>query len=202
MVKLTKRQLEILNLIQSQIDTIGSPPTRAEIALKMGFCSPNAAEDHLRALARKGIIELIPGTSRGIRILKTYDGLPIIGRVAAGQPILAEENIEASYRIDQTIFKPIANYLLKVKGSSMQNAGIHDGDLLAVHATPNASLGQIIVARIEDEVTVKRLSYQDNHRIILQAANPEFEPIEINLQTQALTIEGIVVGVIRVLATK
>lgn len=201
MIKLTKRQLEILNLIQSQIDAVGAPPTRAEIATKMGFCSPNAAEDHLRALARKGVIELVPGTSRGIRVIKNFDGLPIIGRVAAGQPILAEEHIESSYRIDQTIFNPTANYLLRVKGTSMQDAGINDGDLLAVHSTPHAESGQIVVARLENDVTVKRF-YQDGSKVTLQAANPDFQNIEVDLQSQALSIEGIVVGVLRVFANK
>ena len=196
MIKLTKRQAEILQLIQDQIDAVGSPPTRAEIATKMGFCSPNAAEDHLRALARKGVIELVPGTSRGIRILKNQ-GLPIIGQVAAGQPILAEANIETYYRIDQAIFNPIAHYLLRAKGSSMQNAGINDGDLLAIHATPVASSGQIVVARIEDEATVKRF-YKDDFKVILRAENPAFNPIEIDLQKESLNIEGIVVGIIRV----
>lgn len=201
MIKLTKRQLEVLNLIQSQIDSVGAPPTRAEIASKMGFCSPNAAEDHLRALARKGVIELVPGTSRGIRLIKNYDGLPIIGRVAAGQPILATEHIEANYRIEQTIFNPIANYLLRVKGCSMQNAGIHDGDLLAIHATPTAATGQIVVARIDDEVTVKRY-YQTGSKVTLSPENPDFQAIELDLQTQALSIEGIVVGVIRIFTSK
>ncbi len=196
MVKLTKRQTEILQLIQNQIDTVGSPPTRAEIATKMGFCSPNAAEDHLRALARKGVIELVPGTSRGIRVIKGQ-GLPIIGRVAAGQPILAEANIESNYRIDQTIFHPAANYLLRVKGESMQNAGINDGDLLAIHTTPTATSGQIVIARIEDEVTVKRF-YQEGSKVTLRAENPNFSPLEIDLQKQSLHIEGIVVGVVRV----
>lgn len=196
MVKLTKRQTEILQLIQNQIDTVGSPPTRAEIATKMGFCSPNAAEDHLRALARKGVIELVPGTSRGIRVIKGQ-GLPIIGRVAAGQPILAEANIESNYRIDQTIFHPAADYLLRVKGESMQNAGINDGDLLAIHTTPTATSGQIVIARIEDEVTVKRF-YQEGSKVTLRAENPNFSPLEIDLQKQSLHIEGIVVGVVRV----
>lgn len=196
MVKLTKRQTEILQLIQNQIDAVGSPPTRAEIATKMGFCSPNAAEDHLRALARKGVIELVPGTSRGIRVIKGQ-GLPIIGRVAAGQPILAEANIESNYRIDQTIFHPAADYLLRVKGESMQNAGINDGDLLAIHTTPTATSGQIVIARIEDEVTVKRF-YQEGSKVTLRAENPNFNPLEIDLQKQSLHIEGIVVGVVRV----
>lgn len=200
MIKLTKRQLEILKLIQDQIDTVGSPPTRAEIAKKMGFCSPNAAEDHLRALAKKGVIELVPGTSRGIRILKEQ-GLPIIGRVAAGFPILAESNVERYYRIDQTIFNPSADYLLKVKGNSMINAGINDGDLLAIHSTPTANQGQIIVARIADEVTVKRF-YQDGHLVTLRAENPNVPAMQINLQQQSLHIEGLVVGVVRVFTNK
>ena len=200
MIKLTKRQLEILKLVQDQIDNVGSPPTRAEIASKMGFCSPNAAEDHLRALAKKGAIELVPGTSRGIRILKEQ-GLPIVGRVAAGQPILADANIDSHYRIDQHIFNPIADYLLKVKGTSMINAGINDGDLLAIHATPTASSGQIVVARIAEDVTVKRF-YQHGHMVTLRAENPEFNPIEVDLQHQNFHIEGLVVGVLRIFSAR
>ena len=200
MVKLTKRQIEILNLIQNQIDTVGSPPTRAEIASKMGFCSPNAAEDHLRALAKKGVIELVPGTSRGIRLLKN-GGLPVVGKVAAGLPILAEENIETYYKVDHAIFTPNADYLLREQGCSMEDLGIYNGDLLAVHATTEYLSGQVIIARLDNEVTVKRF-YQNGNKVTLQAGNTEFDPIEVDLEKQSLTIEGIVVGVIRVFSHK
>ena len=198
MAKLTKRQNEVLQLIQDQMEATGSPPTRAEIAQRMGFRSPNAAEDHLRALARKGMIELIPGTSRGIRLLRD-GGLPIIGQVAAGQPILAEENVEATYRIEKSLFSPSADYLLRVKGESMKKAGILDGDLLAVHSTPEVFPGQIVIARLGDEVTVKRF-FRQEHKVTLAAENDDFAPIEVDLRTQPLVIEGLGVGVIRSLS--
>ncbi len=195
MIKLTKRQSEILSLIEEHVEATGAPPTRAEIAKRMHFRSPNAAEDHLRALARKGAIELVSGTSRGIRLLNKM-GLPVIGRVAAGQPILAEENIEASYRVDNSMFSPTPDYLLKVCGDSMIDAGIFDGDLLAVHSTPEAKLGQIVVARLDNEVTVKKF-YQQGNMVILQPANADYEPIEVDLRYKPLAIEGLGVGVIR-----
>lgn len=196
MAKLTKRQNEVLTLIQDQMTATGSPPTRAEIATRMGFKSPNAAEDHLRALARKGIIELIPGTSRGIRLLIDNTGLPIIGSVAAGQPILAQEHIQDTYKIDKEIFNPCADYLLRVKGDSMKNIGIMNGDLLAVHSTSDVHAGQIVVARIDDEVTVKRF-FREGNVVTLVAENEHYQPIRVDLSKQSFVIEGIGVGVIR-----
>ncbi|WP_092994588.1 transcriptional repressor LexA [Thiohalomonas denitrificans] len=194
--ELTPRQTEILQLIRETIEATGAPPTRAEIARILGFRSPNAAEGHLRALVKKGAIELIPGTSRGIR-LRGGEGLPLVGRVAAGNPILAEENIENRYRLDPGLFSPRADYLLRVKGMSMKDIGILDGDLLAVHRTGEARDGQIVVARIEDEVTVKRLQRKGRNRVLLLPENPEFEPIEVNPTRQELVIEGIGVGIVR-----
>ena len=198
MVDLTPRQEEILDLIQVVIEDSGMPPTRAEIARALGFKSPNAAEEHLRALAKKGMIELVPGTSRGIRLLESADtGLPVVGRVAAGQPILAEQNIENRYRLDQRLFSPKAHYLLKVQGMSMRDVGIMDGDLLAVHRTPEVRNGQIIVARLhEDEVTVKRYR-QTGSEVWLLPENPDFEPIRVDLAHESMVIEGVVVGVVR-----
>lgn len=196
MAKLTKRQTEVLQLIQDQMVATGSPPTRAEIATRMGFKSPNAAEDHLRALARKGYIELIPGTSRGIRLLVDNSGLPIIGSVAAGQPILAQEHIQETYKMDKGIFHPNADYLLRVKGDSMKNIGIINGDLLAVHSTSDVHAGQVVVARIDDEVTVKRF-YRDGNIVTLVAENEHYQPIKVDLSKQNFVIEGIGVGVIR-----
>ena len=195
MDELTPRQHEILELIRSHLESTGSPPTRAEIARALGFRSPNAAEGHLRALARKGAIELVPGSSRGIRLRQTA-GLPVVGRVAAGSPILAEPHIEDHYQLDPRLFSPHADYLLRVRGWSMRDAGIRDGDLLAVHRTPEARDGQVVVARLEDEVTVKRLQHSGN-RARLLPENPDFAPIEVDLARQPLEIEGIGVGVIR-----
>jgi len=196
MAKLTKRQNEVLTLIQDQMTATGSPPTRAEIATRMGFKSPNAAEDHLRALARKGIIELIPGTSRGIRLLIDNTGLPIIGSVAAGQPILAQEHIQDTYKVDKEIFSPCADYLLRVKGDSMKNIGIMNGDLLAVHSTSDVHAGQVVVARIDDEVTVKRF-FREGNVVTLVAENEHYQPIKVDLNKQNFVIEGVGVGVIR-----
>ena len=196
MIKLTKRQSEIFKFIQQQMTKTGAPPTRAEIATNMGFKSPNAAEDHLRALARKGVIDLVPGTSRGIRLLVDNSGLPIVGAVAAGRPILAEENIQNTYKIDKDVFHPNADYLLRVKGDSMKNIGIMNGDLLAVHSTSNVHTGQIVVARIDDEVTVKRF-YKDGNVITLVAENEHHQPIKVDLTKQSFVIEGVGVGVIR-----
>jgi repressor LexA len=195
MSNLTPRQAEILELIREFIAATGFPPTRAEIASRLGFRSANAAEEHLRALARKGVIELIPGSSRGIR-LPEEEGLPVIGRVAAGSPILAEEHIERRRRFAPDAFSPRADYLLRVRGMSMRDIGILDGDLLAVHKTEQARNGQIVVARLHDEVTVKRLERQ-RHLVRLIAENPEFAPIEVDLRRDPLTIEGIAVGVVR-----
>ncbi|MDX1368791.1 transcriptional repressor LexA [Pseudomonas sp.] len=201
MLKLTPRQAEILAFIKQCLDDNGYPPTRAEIAQALGFKSPNAAEEHLKALARKGAIEMTPGASRGIRIpgyepSNGEEGLPVIGRVAAGAPILAQQNIEDSCRINPEFFHPRADYLLRVRGMSMKDIGILDGDLLAVHTTREAHNGQIVVARIDDEVTVKRFKREGN-KVWLIAENPEFAPIEVNLEEQELIIEGLSVGVIR-----
>jgi repressor LexA len=196
---LTPRQREILKLIQDTLIETGMPPTRAEIAAEMGFKSPNAAEEHLRALQKKGVLDLIPGASRGIQLkdsLREQMGLPLIGRVAAGRPILAEEHIESRYQIDPKIFSPKAHYLLKVKGMSMKDIGILDGDLVAVHRTPEVRNRQIVVARLENEVTVKRYK-QEGSTVWLLPENEEFEPIRVNTREEDLIIEGIVVGVLR-----
>ena len=197
MEDLTPRQHEILALIREWIERHGAPPTRSEIARALGFRSANAAESHLRALARKGALELTPGASRGIRLrLDTADGLPLVGRVAAGAPLLAEENLEGRYRVDPALFHPRADYLLRVRGDSMRDVGILEGDLLAVHRTGEADNGQIVVARIEDEVTVKRLRRR-GHRVELIAENPDYAPIEIDLRARELVLEGLAVGVVR-----
>jgi repressor LexA len=196
---LTPRQSEILRLIQRALQDTGMPPTRKEIADELGFRSPNAAEEHLRALERKGVITLLPGSSRGIQLkdnLREQMGLPLIGRVAAGSPILAEENIEDHLSIDPSIFHPQPHYLLKVIGMSMKNAGILDGDLVAVHRTVNVRNRQIIVARLENEVTVKRYR-QDGAVAWLLPENEDFEPIKVDLKQQQMLIEGVVVGVVR-----
>lgn len=197
MTTLTERQAEILDLIRTAIEETGMPPTRAEIAQALGFRSANAAEEHLRALARKGVIELVPGASRGIRLAEEDQGLPVVGKVAAGHPILAQQNIERHYRMDPDMFRPKAHYLLTVQGMSMRDAGILDGDLLAVHRTPEVRNGQIIVARLNDEeVTVKRYR-QRGREVWLLPENPDFEPIHVDLALQRMVIEGVVVGVIR-----
>ncbi len=196
---LTPRQSEILHMIQEFIVDSGMPPTRAEIAKELGFKSANAAEEHLRALQRKGVLELVPGTSRGIQLkdsLREQLGLPLVGRVAAGSPILAEEHIETHYRLDPALFNPKPHYLLRVHGMSMKNAGILDGDLVAVHRTPEVRSRQIVVARVEDEVTVKRYR-QEGSTVWLLPENEDFEPIQVDLNTQTMVIEGVVVGVIR-----
>jgi len=202
---LTQRQKEILRYISEHIENRGFPPTRSELCRHFGFTSPNAAESHLRALARKGAIRLERGRSRGIALTSLSRAtlpaaarlpLPLIGRVAAGSPVLAEENIENEYRVDPTLFSPRPHYLLRVHGMSMRDAGILDGDLLAVHRTPEARDGQIVVARIEDEVTVKRFR-RSGFTVTLAPENPEFAPIEIDLRRQTLHIEGLGVGVIR-----
>lgn len=196
MTKLTKRQSEVMQLIEDHMASTGAPPTRAEIATFMGFKSPNAAEDHLRALARKGFIELVPGTSRGIRLLVDHSGLPIVGTVAAGAPILAQEHIQDTYKMDRGIFHPNADYLLRVKGDSMKNIGILNGDLLVVHSTSDVHAGQVVVARVDDEVTVKRF-YRDGNVVTLSAENEHYQPIKVDLSKQNLVIEGVGVGVIR-----
>lgn len=192
---LTPRQIEILRLIETHVEESGFPPTRAEICAAMGFSSPNAAETHLRALERKGVIEMTSGASRGIR-LKQASTLPVVGRVAAGSPMLAEQNVEQRCRVDPALFEPAADYLLRVRGMSMRDAGILEGDLLAVHRTQNFRSGQIVVARLHDEVTVKRI--QRNRNIVeLLPENPDFQPITVDLKRESLEIEGIAVGVIR-----
>jgi repressor LexA len=199
MDELTPRQRQVLRFIQDSLDEYGRPPTRAEIAEALGFRSANAAEEHLRALQRKGVIDIMPGASRGIQLkdsLREQFGLPLIGRVAAGRPILAEENIEARYQIDPELFQPRPHYLLKVRGMSMRNAGILDGDLVAVHRTPEVRNRQIVVARLENEVTVKRYR-QDGSIAWLLPENEDFEPIRVDLKQESMTIEGVVVGVLR-----
>ena len=203
--QLTARQRQILDWIRAYLETAGMPPTRAEIASGLGFSTPSSAEDHLQALARKGAIEMLPGASRGLR-LKDFPGmpmqgtLPLVGRVAAGNPILASENIEGRYRVDPALFSPRADYLLRVRGQSMRDAGILDGDLLAVHRTVEARSGQIIVARIDaasgDEVTVKRLRKR-GREIVLLPENSAFEPIVVDPRTTPFAIEGVGVGLIR-----
>ena len=198
MKKLTARQEEVLALVKAHIAESGYPPTRADIARELGFRSPNAAEEHLKALARKGVLEVIPGTSRGIRLPVTEpDGLPVVGQVAAGAPILAAEHIEETCDVPPEMFRPAADFLLRVRGDSMIDVGILDGDLLAVHKTPVARSGDIIVARIEDDVTVKRLRRKSRRRLLLIAENPDYEPIEVDLATQSFTVEGLSVGVLR-----
>lgn len=200
-MELTQRQQRILELIREHIRTRGLPPTRAEIARALGFSSANAAEGHLRALARKGAIELVSGTSRGIRLAEPLPstgaaGLPLVGRVAAGAPILAEEHIETRYHLDPDLFRPVPDYLLRVQGMSMRDVGILDGDLLAVQRRPEARNGQIVVARLDDEVTVKRFR-RAGSRVWLLPENPDFQPLEVDLRHQVLAIEGIAVGLIR-----
>ncbi|MFZ0468375.1 MAG: transcriptional repressor LexA [Thiogranum sp.] len=196
---LTPRQAEILALIQEYIYDEGYPPTRMEIAEAFGFRSPNAAEEHLRALERKGYIELLQGSSRGIRVLEGEgepEGIPVVGRVAAGEPILAQEHVEDHYPVDPALFHPRAHYLLRVRGMSMKDIGIMDGDLLAVHRTRTAQNGQIVVARLDDEVTVKRFRRRGSI-VYLLPENEDFEPIRVDLRQQSLDIEGLGVGILR-----
>jgi repressor LexA len=199
MYNLTSRQEQVLQLIRSYADETGYPPTRAEIARILGYKSPNAAEEHIKALARKGAIEIIPGASRGIKLPDLVDqGLPIVGRVAAGSPILAQEHIEDYCNIPPNFFSPNADYLLRVCGMSMKDAGILDGDLLAVHRTDQVRSGQIVVARIGEEVTVKRYKRIGNRsQVELWPENPDFNVIEVDLTDQEFSIEGLSVGVIR-----
>ena len=218
MIKLTARQEQILGLIREAIDNTGFPPTRAEIAQTLGFRSANAAEEHLQALARKGAIEITPGTSRGIRLLdRPADGgglvraggqmtlphpalmqfsLPLIGRVAAGSPILAEEHISATYNVDPALFTARPDYLLKVRGMSMRDAGILDGDLLAVKKADSARDGQIVVARLDDEVTVKRFR-RSGGAIELLPENPDFDTIRVEPGKHEFALEGLAVGLLR-----
>jgi len=196
---LTSRQQQIFDFIREKISDTGMPPTRAEIAEFFGFKSANAAEEHLKALAKKGYIEMLAGTSRGIRLAEEFiqvEGLPLIGRVAAGEPILAEEHVEDHYKVDGDLFHPAADYLLRVNGDSMKNIGILDGDLLAVHQTTDVQQGQVVVARVEEDVTVKRYKREGNV-VYLHAENENFSPIKVDLASQNFTIEGLAVGVIR-----
>jgi repressor LexA len=198
MIKLTARQEEVLSLIKRNIGETGYPPTRAEIAKELGFRSANAAEEHLKALARKGAIEMVAGASRGIRLPEESSGIPIVGRVAAGSPILATEHIEEYCNLPYDFFSPNADYLLRVSGESMKDIGIMDGDLLAVHKTDRVSNGDIVVARIEDEVTVKRYQRKrGSHTVELFPENPDFQVIEVDLKQQDFAIEGLSVGVLR-----
>lgn len=202
-LKLTSRQTEILEFIRDTVKQTSLPPTRAEICTAFDFKSPNAAEEHLRALARKGAIELSAGTARGIQLAEQISGalqsiiaLPLVGRVAAGSPLLAEQNVERNVPVDPGMFSPKADYLLKVKGLSMKDVGIFDGDLLAVHSQSEARNGQIVVARLDNEVTVKRF-YKKGSTVELIAENPDFKPIVVDLRREPLAIEGLAVGVIR-----
>jgi repressor LexA len=205
MEELTARQSEILKLVRELTEVSGYPPTRAEIAERMGFRSVNAAEQHLRALEKKGAIDIAAGSSRGIKVRDARPAsrglgrlleLPVIGRVAAGSPMLAEEHVQERYQVDPNLFTPRADYLLRVRGMSMRDAGILEGDLLAVHRTQEARTGQIVVARLGDEVTVKRWRRR-GHVVQLEAENPDFKPIEVDLRSEPLVIEGVAVGVIR-----
>ena len=195
MTKLTPRQQEILDFIRNTVEVLGAPPTRAEISHAFGFASHNAAEEHLRALAKKGLIVLEPGSARGIRLVEQL-GLPLIGSVAAGSPIMAVENVQSRYALDASLFRPRADFLLRVRGLSMINAGIFDGDLLAVHRCNEARNGQIVVARLDEDVTVKRFRKQ-GAIVELIAENPDFQPIVVDTRHQPLAIEGVAVGLIR-----
>lgn len=200
MTKLTQRQNEVLNVIKSHIEDTGFPPTRADIARELGFKSANAAEEHLKALARKGAIEMIAGASRGIRIPENDEesGIPIVGQVAAGNPITAQEHIEDYCQMPPSFFSPHADYFLRVRGDSMIDIGIFEGDLLAVHKTKDVQNGEIVVARIDDEVTVKRLrKTRSKHQIQLLPENQDYQPIEVDLRYQDFDIEGLSVGVVR-----
>ncbi|WP_416886159.1 transcriptional repressor LexA [Marinospirillum sp.] len=200
MIKLTKRQQQVLDIIKDAMKEKGMPPTRAEISRILGFRSANAAEEHLRALERKGAIEILAGTSRGIRLTQEQlneEGLPVLGQVAAGSPLLAQENIERHLNVDAYAFSQKPDYLLRVKGLSMKDIGIFDGDLLAVKRLDQAPRnGQLVVARIHDEVTVKRFK-QEDQVVWLLPENADFEPIKINLEEETLNIEGLAVGLIR-----
>ena len=196
MTKLTARQQQVMDVIKSSIEATGMPPTRADIARELGFKSANAAEEHLKALAKKGVIELVAGASRGIRLTEQL-GLPIIGRVAAGSPVLAQEHIEDYCDLSASFFAQPAHYLLQVCGDSMINVGIFDGDLLAVHSTREVKEGQIAVVRIEDEVTVKRWKRVSRTRVDLVAENDAYAPIEVDLSEKDVFVEGISVGVLR-----
>jgi len=196
--KLTGRQQQILDFVEQHIQATGMPPTRVEIASELGFRSPNAAEDHLKALARKGVVELVPGASRGIRVVNAEpEGLPVVGSVAAGSPVLAVENIDERLPIGTGLFTRPAHYLLRVKGLSMRDAGILEGDLIAVNREIEPRNGDTVVARIDDDVTVKRL--QKNGRMVeLHPENPDFDVIRIDPERHEFAIEGVVVGLLRI----
>jgi len=201
MHKLTARQEEIRQFIRKFIIDSGFPPTRADITRALGFRSPNAAESHLRALEKKGAISLQAGSSRGIRLLddtggEAESGLPVIGQVAAGSPVFAQEHVRERCQVDPGIFRPRADYLLSVQGMSMRDAGILEGDLLAVHRTADVRNGQIVVARLQDDVTVKRFQ-RDGYQVRLLPENPDYTPITVDLRTEPLVIEGLGVGLIR-----
>jgi repressor LexA len=199
MQALTARQSEVLALIRDHLNRYGMPPTRAEIADELGFRSPNAADDHLKALARKGAISLTPGASRGVRVLDnwvTAHHLAVVGRVAAGNPVFCEQHIEDHVQIDAAVFKPKADYLLRVTGDSMRDAGILDKDLLAVRMTRDVTNGQIVVARINDEVTVKRFKRR-GRQVELRPENPDYPVITVDLSSNEFEIEGVGVGVLR-----
>lgn len=206
MKKLTARQQQILDLISRAIEETGFPPTRAEIAGKLGFRSVNAAEEHLQALARKGVIEMTPGIARGIRLPQTERGntadfqphylVPLVGRVAAGSPILAQEHVESEFRLDPALFSEKPDFLLKVRGLSMRDVGILEGDMIAVKKTASAREGQIVVARIGDEVTVKRFK-KAGRNIELHSENPDFKPIVLHANKDNFSLEGVVVGLVR-----
>ncbi|NOX75186.1 MAG: repressor LexA [Gammaproteobacteria bacterium] len=197
MESLTKRQQQVLDMIRKFIAEYDMPPTRVEIADAMGFRSPNAAEDHLKALYRKGAIEMYAGSSRGIRLVeRKKQGVPVVGRVAAGNPILAEEHIEDHYHLDANLFDPPADFLLRVRGASMRDVGILNGDLLAVHRTGEAASGAIVVARLGGNVTVNRFRRRGN-KVRLMSENDSYSPIEVDLRHEELVIEGVAVGVIR-----
>ncbi|WP_420591545.1 transcriptional repressor LexA [Bacterioplanoides sp.] len=197
MIKLTARQQQVLDCIKASVEETGFPPTRAEIANELGFRSPNAAEEHLKALARKGAIEMMAGASRGIRVIDdTPNGLPIVGRVAAGEPILAQEHIDDYCEIPPSFFKPEANYLLEVHGDSMMEMGILDGDYIAVHRMDTARNGEVVVARVDNEVTVKRYEKKRN-KVTLFPENKDYSPIEVDLKEADFAIEGLYVGVVR-----
>ena len=207
---LTPRQRDVLEVIERALARDGYPPTRAEIATALGFRSANAAQEHLQALQRKGLIA-IDGSHRGIRLLRASRpkraqpkgeasndalDLPLIGRVAAGAPILASEHVESRYRCDAALFSARPDFLLAVRGDSMRDAGVLDGDLVAVRSTREARNGQMVVARIDDEATVKTFERR-GARVRLLPANPAYAPIELDLERAPLVIEGLVVGLVR-----
>lgn len=198
MLKLTARQQEVLDIIKEHLGATGYPPTRAEIAQRLGFKSPNAAEEHLKALARKGAIEMVSGASRGIRLPEeeAEPGVPVVGRVAAGSPILAQEQIEEFIELPSGLFNPKADYLLQVQGLSMKDIGILEDDLIAVHKTDQVRNGDIVVARVGEDVTVKRYERQ-GATVTLYPENTDFDPIVVDLQQDEFAIEGLYVGVIR-----